>query len=251
VGGFSWEYLSTGQGPAALLFLHGLAGSYNIWWQQILAFQQNFRVLSLTTPPVATLEGLRTGLNALLSHEGIDRFAVVGSSYGGYIVQYLLTQQPERIERAVLANTMPPDHHFARWSRLADTLFPLVPNAVFQFGFRTSTELSLYPASGRSEFLRAYLNEMTYHNMTKELFLARYQAVIERFDPPRPELPLLIIETANDPLIDSTLQQALKLTYPTAKVHTLGDVGHFPYFHQPDAYNQVLESFLLGQPATA
>jgi pimeloyl-ACP methyl ester carboxylesterase len=145
---------------------------------------------------------------------------------------------------------MPPNHKFARWSRLADTLIPLVPTAVFRSGFRLSTELSLYPASGRSEFLRAYLNEMTYRGMTKELFLARYRAIIEWFDPPRPEVPMLIIESANDPLIDIELRQALKQTYPMAKVQSLGNVGHFPYFNQPDVYNQALKIFLLESQGT-
>jgi pimeloyl-ACP methyl ester carboxylesterase len=254
VAGRSWEYLSLGQGPETVLFLHGLAGTYDIWWHQILALRDNFRVLSLTTPPIDTLESLRTGLNALLAHEGIDRFAAVGSSYGGYIVQYLLTRQPERIQRAVLANTLPPNHKLARWSQVAEALIPLVPSAWFRIVFRLSTELRLYPASGRSEFLRAFLNETTYRNMNKDLFLARYRAVIEWFDPPKPEsleIPMLIIESANDPLIDKDLRRMLKLTYPEAKVFNTGNVGHFPYVNQPDAYNQALASFLIGPPAAS
>lgn len=249
VAGRSWEYLSVGQGSETVLFLHGLAGSYDIWWQQILALCDSFRILSLTTPSINTLEGLRTGLNALLAHEGIDLFAVVGTSFGGYIAQYLLTRQPERIQRAVLANTLPPNHKLARWSRVAQTLIPRVPTSWFRFVFRLSTELRLYPASGRSEFLRAFLNETTYRNMNKDLFLARYRTVIEWFDPPSPEsleTPLLIIESANDPLIDEELRQMLKLTYLEAMVHNLGNVGHFPYLNQPDAYNHALESFLIG-----
>jgi pimeloyl-ACP methyl ester carboxylesterase len=246
----TWEYLCVGTGPDTVLFIHGLAGAYDIWWQQILALEDRFRVLSLTTPPIDTLEGLQAGLNALLAHEGIDSFALVGTSYGGYIAQYLLARQPERIQRAVLANTLPPNHKLARYSRAAETLIPILPIAWLRLVFRLSVERRLYPASGRSELLRAYLHETAHHIMNKDTFLARYRAVIEWFDPPRLKglgIPVLIIESANDPLIDVELRSMLKLTYPEAEVHNLGNVGHFPYLNQPDAYNQALESFLVGR----
>ena len=35
VRGTPWEYLSLGEGEQTILFLHGMAGAYDIWWQQI------------------------------------------------------------------------------------------------------------------------------------------------------------------------------------------------------------------------
>jgi len=31
-----------------------------------------------------------------------------------------------------------------------------------------------------------------------------------------------------------------------AQVHTFGEVGHFSYLHNPEAYTQVLERFILS-----
>src|SRR3990172_818479 len=64
--GVSWEYLCAGRGEQALLFLHGMAGAWDIWWQQIEALQDRFRIVSLTYPAVDSLEGLRRGINAVL-----------------------------------------------------------------------------------------------------------------------------------------------------------------------------------------
>ena len=246
VDGASWEYLCTGRGELALLFLHGMAGAYDIWWQQIQALQNRFRIVSLTYPAVDTLEGLRQGINAVLQESGVDRFGVVGSSLGGYLAQYLVARQPERIRQAVFANTFPPNSILARRTRGADLLVRLVPTALLMTGMRWNTRLSIYPASGRSALLKGYLDEGTYRSMDKARFLARYRAVIEWFEPPDlAEIPVMIVESANDPLISPALRQLLKRTYPSARVHSFGAVGHFPYVNEPQAYTALLRGFLL------
>ena len=249
VNGVTWEYIHTGHGEQALLFLHGMAGAHDIWWQQIEALQDRFRIVSLTYPAVDTLEGLRQGINAVLEAAGVQRFAVVGTSLGGYLAQYLVARQPERIRQAVFANTFPPNPILARRTRGADLLIRLVPQALLMASMRWNTRLSIYPASGGSALLRAYLDEGTYRSMDKVRFLARYRAVIEWFDPPDASgIPLLILESANDPLISPALRNQLKRTYPSAPVHTFGAVGHFPYVNEPQAYTAVLKEF-LAQPA--
>ncbi|HLF80671.1 MAG TPA: alpha/beta hydrolase [Anaerolineales bacterium] len=249
VDGASWEYICTGQGERALLFLHGMAGAHDIWWQQIEALQDRFRTVSLTYPAVDTLEGLRQGINAVLEDAGVQRFAVVGTSLGGYLAQYLVARQPGRIRQAVFANTFPPNLILARRTRGADLLIRLVPQALLMAGMRWNTRLSIYPASGRSALLKGYLDEGTHRSMDKARFLARYRAVVEWFDPPDlAEIPVMIVESANDPLISPALRQLLRRTYPSARVHTFGAVGHFPYVNEPQAYSAVLEEF-LAQPA--
>lgn len=249
--GAVWEYVSVGAGEPAVLLLHGMAGAYDIWWQQIEALKDRFRIISLTYPAVDSLDGLRAGIKAVLDLAGVDRFAVLGTSLGGYLAQYLLTRDPERIDRVVLGNTYPPNTILPRRTRGADRLIRLVPQALLLAGMRWNTRLTIYPASGRSQLLKAYLDEGTYRSMNKALFLARYRAVVEWFDPPDPAAygtPILIVESANDPLISPALRQLLKQTYPSARVHTFGPVGHFSYVHEPQAYTGVLAGFLTGPP---
>jgi maspardin len=244
--GIPWEYLSVGDGDNAILFLHGMAGAFDIWWQQIEALRSRYRIISLTYPIVDNLEALRTGINSILHNHGIKHFNVVGTSLGGYLAQYLIARQPEQIRCAVFANTYPPNDLLARRTRGAQVLLRIAPNALIRLGMDINTRHSLFPASGRSELLKAYLLEGA-RAMQRELFLARYRCVIQYFDPRPPDGPapsLLIIEAQNDPLISPELRQRLKQTYPMAQVHTFGDVGHFSYLHKPEAYTQVLERFI-------
>ena len=243
--GIRWEYISVGDGDSVILFLHGMAGAYDIWWQQIEALRNRYRIISLNYPIADNLEAIRTGINSILHNHGVERCNVVGTSLGGYIAQYLIARQPERIRCAVFANTYPPNDLLARRTRGAPALLRVAPNALIRLGMDINTRRSLYPASGRSELLKAYLLEGA-RVMRRELFLARYRCVIQYFDPHPPDgsaPSLLIIEAQNDPLINPELRQRLKQTYPMAQVHTFGDVGHFSYLNKPEAYTQVLERF--------
>lgn len=52
VDGDHWEYVAFGEGTETVLFLHGLAGAYDIWWAQMEAMATNYRVISVTYPMV-------------------------------------------------------------------------------------------------------------------------------------------------------------------------------------------------------
>lgn len=246
VDGTTWEYLALGQGDEAVLFLHGLAGAYDIWWQQIEALHDRYRVLAVTYPPVDSLRALGRGINAILAQERVHTVNVVGSSLGGYLAQYLLAKHPDKIKRAVLANTLPPNDILARKTRAAK-LLPVVPEWMILLGLRLNTSRSIYLTSEHSEIVRAYLLEQSYRTMSKAQFIARYRCVVDPFAPLVPQgMPMLIIEADNDPLIEETLRDMLKATYPSALVHTFQDAGHFPYLNRPKVYTRLIERFLAN-----
>ncbi len=248
VGRHTWKYVVLGEGSEAVLFLHGMAGAHDIWWQQLEALKSSFRLLAVTYPPIPNLEGLRLGLRAVLDAAGIGSFNVVGTSLGGYLAQYLVATQPQDVRRAVFANTFPPNDLIARRTRRVRPLLPLLPERVVLQVLRRSTERVIYPACGHSELVRAYLLEQA-SLMTKAQFLARYRCVIEPFQAPdlrALDVPALILESDNDPLVEPELRQALKTTYPSARVHTFRSAGHFPYLNLPRDYSRQLQVFLQG-----
>ena len=246
VDGQPWEYVAFGDGPETVLFLHGMTGAYDIWWQQMEALSDRYRVVSLTYPPVDTLEGMSRGVWAVLDAEGVDRVNVVGSSLGGYLAQYMMATRPGRIQRAVLANTFPPNDLLAEKNGRLIKILPFLPRWLVMRTFRSSFQNNIYPAAGYSELVLAYMLEQTYGRMSKAQVVARARAVIEPFAPPDPEalgIPVMIIEADNDPLVEAALREQLKQTYPSAEVHTLHAVGHFPYLNEPDTYTALLEGF--------
>ncbi len=246
VDGASWEYVAFGQGDETILFLHGMTGAYDIWWQEMEAFQDRYRVVSVTYPPVDTLAELSAGVHAILRQEGINRVNIVGSSLGGYLAQYLIATQPEMVERVVLGNTFPPNDIISEKNRTIGAVLPYLPEWLVIKVFRGSFRDKVYPAAGYDELTLAYMLEQSYGRMSKAQVVGRFHCVIDPFTPPDLAalgIPAMIIEADNDPLVEKTLREQLKATYPLATVHTLHDVGHFPYLNQPEKYTQLLEEF--------
>ncbi len=247
VDDYVWRYVSFGSGDRTLVFLHGMAGAYDIWWQQLEAFADGFRVVSFTYPAVQTLAGLRRGIMAVLDAEEVGRFSVIGSSLGGYLAQYLVATDDGRIDRAVFGNTFPPNDLIEAQNGRTAAVGGLLPERIVMYGFRRSVTTSVIPAAGGSGLLRAYLLEQSSGQMSKAQFLARYRCVIDPFQAVDPPMPHLIIESDNDPLVSRELREMLRRTYPDAAVHTFHHTGHFTYLNAPGQYTDVLREFLEGR----
>jgi len=67
--GADWEYIAAGAGKETIVFLHGMTGAYDIWWQQINDLKGQYRIISVTYPPVQSLAALEKGVLAILSQE--------------------------------------------------------------------------------------------------------------------------------------------------------------------------------------
>lgn len=249
VEGMPWNYISLGQGRETILLLHGMTGGYDIWWQQIEALQDHFRFIAPTYPPLPSLAKLNRGVMAILAREQVEKFNVVGTSLGGYLAQYLVAGQPDRIEKAVFANTFPPNNIIREKFGRLGSLLPWLPEWMVMRNFRKATGEKIYPAAGNSELVLAYMLEQFYGRMSKDQVVARFRCVIDSFDPPDIQssgISALIIEADNDPLVEETLRKMLKAAYPTAGIKTLHDAGHFPYLNRPDEYSTILGSFFNG-----
>lgn len=254
VNGADWEYLALGDGDQAILFLHGLAGSYEIWWQTMEALKDRYRVISVTYPDVNSLEALAQGSLAILDEQGVDKATLVGSSLGGYLAQYLVAVHPERVARAVFGNTYADKDAIERKFRFVTALLPYAPEWLVMAVLRASYQLVIYPTSRHSPLLRTYLSHPTKKGISKSQIEGRYRCVIERFSLPDQvagNIPLLILESDNDPLIDPPVREHIRRTYPAATVYTFHDAGHFPYLVVPLEFLSVFENFMQDKSSTS
>ena len=244
--GVSWKYVAVGNGDATILFLHGMAGALDIWWQVIEALRDRFRIISVTYPPVGNLEELSRGIFAILESESVSECNVVGSSLGGYVAQYLVSKYPEMIKSGVFANTFPPNDIIARKTGKIGKILPFLPEWAVMLYLRQNATTKIYPASGHSEIVLAYMMEQSHGMMTKKQFISRYRCTLDYFEPPvskAAKMPVMIIEADNDPLVEEILREMLKTTYPSAQIKTFHGAGHFPYLNQPEEYTRILLDF--------
>ena len=246
VDGVKWEYAAFGEGEETILFLHGMTGAYDIWWRVMDELQMEYRVISVTYPAVDSLEEMSAGALAILDAEGVDKANIVGTSLGGYFAQYLVANHPDRISHAVFSNTFPPNDLIKEKNGTIGALIPFLPEWLVIDVLRGSFVESIYPASGNDELTLAFLLELSYGRVSRAQVAGRYRCVVEKFDAPNPDalgIPVMIIEADNDPLVEAILREQLKETYPSAVVHTMSGVGHFPYLKFPEEYAQFLREF--------
>jgi len=241
-----WNYYSGGSGNKCIIFLHGMGGAYDIWWQQILHFEKKYRIISPTYPMACTLDALARGVISIAKKENVDRFIAVGSSLGGYLAQYLVTYHGEKIEKAVFGNTFPPNKLFRKENRFRAPLLRLLPDKKIREFMKKEMLTKVVPASGNSPLLKGYVIEMCDKSMSKALTLCRYRCVIEQFAPCDGlcKVPLMLIESDNDPMIPPELRKKLRRLYRFSAVHTFHNAGHFPYVCRAEEYNRVLEEFI-------
>lgn len=251
VDGVSWEYASFGQGEETILFLHGMTGAYDIWWRVMEELQAEYRIISVTYPAVDSLEEMSAGALAILDAEGVDEANIVGTSLGGYFAQYLVANHSDRVSRAVFANTFPSNDLILEKNGTIGALIPYLPEWLVIDVLRGSFSEAVYPASGNDELTLAFLLEISYGRMSRAQVAGRYRGVVEKFDVANPDalgIPVMILEADNDPLVEAVLREQLKETYPSAVVHAMSGVGHFPYLKFPAEYAQFLREFFTVVP---
>ncbi len=251
VNGVEWKYYYGGKGNKTILFLHGMGGAYDLWWNQIAAFENEYKVLTYSLPEeINSLEEAVDGILKILAEENIKSVYAVGTSMGGYITQFLFHKHPEIVEKAVLGNTFPPNHYFAEKNSLLTKIVPYVPEILIAFVGELNFKKNIYPAGHNSKLLMSFLPSLPF---SKKQLIGRYYVVVDYFVPDTTNenirrIPKLIIESDNDPLIPPHLRKRLKELYNEAQVYTFHNEGHFPYINAAEEYNGVLKKFFNGTP---
>ena len=249
VNGEEWLYFSGGTGNQTILFIHGMGGAYQLWWQQNAALENDYRVISFSLPEgVNNLNGAYTGILKILEIENVKNFNVVGTSMGGYIAQYLVNKIPNRIDKVVFGNTFPPNTILAEKNASISKVIPYFPEVLISSLGDKKLRSDILPAAKNSELLAAFLPSLPF---SKKQFINRYYVVIDPFVSHPNEykikrIPKLIIESDNDPLVELQLREDLKKLYPSARFRTFHNEGHFPYINAAREYNQFLTEFFAS-----
>src|SRR4051795_7475344 len=103
-----------GDGEPAMVFIHGLAGSWQNWLENLPHFgAAGHRVIAFDLPGFGasqaprekiSIPGYGRVVDALLDRLGVGPAVIVGNSMGGFIGAEVAIQYPARVERLVLVS---------------------------------------------------------------------------------------------------------------------------------------------------
>jgi pimeloyl-ACP methyl ester carboxylesterase len=114
IDGAKVNYLDLGSGDGApVMFIHGLAGQWQNWLENIPRIAQERRVLApdlpghgASDPPREdiSISGCARMVHGLAEQVGIDRAVVVGNSMGGFVASEVAIQFSDFVERLMLVS---------------------------------------------------------------------------------------------------------------------------------------------------
>jgi (E)-2-((N-methylformamido)methylene)succinate hydrolase len=248
----------SGTGPA-LVFLHGVGLSQTIWAEQVKAFAPTYRVIaydllghgsSAAVSENATLEDWVLQLENLTRDLSLDRFSLVGFSFGGMIAQAYAAKHADRIDRLVLMNTVY-DRSGPERANVIGRLEKAQregPQAIIAAAL--SRWFSPEFSAARSDLMQYYEAMLTKNNAVS--FLAAYRCFatsdqdlvgrLSSFDH-----HTLVMTGALDGGSTADMAGRLAATIPGAQCSILPQARHMMPVEMPDEVNSVLRRFLNGE----
>lgn len=268
IGDRSVNLVDIGEGPA-LIFLHGLSGSWQNWLETIPYFAREHRVIALDLPGFGQSEmpaepisvrGYARMLEQLYDTLGIDTATIVGTSMGGFVAADFAIRYPQRVQRLVLvaAAGLSMDHMLNERNQ---GLRARIENVLF---FSTTWLASRNRAVVRSPLVRrlmlllvtAYparlpvpLIREQLHGAERPGFNAALKAMVRY--PIRDRLgeigcPTLIVWGELDRLVPLRDAAEFEWLIPDARKIVYEDTGHMVMLERPERFNTDLHSFIAA-----
>lgn len=265
VQGHKIFYIVKGEGRP-LLLIHGYGAAIWVWEKQIEILSQSYRVYALDLigygysdrpkidyTPDAYIHFLRDFMDAV----GIEKATLIGNSMGGGIAWAMAIFFPERVEKLVLINCVPPDvlervknESFRTLVTIKD--IPLLPYLVIGSRSKNSIKWILQECLANIKLItpevlnRQYqLSKIkgttwalysTFKNASNAKGLKDYLSRIDH--------PTLLIWGKWDLIFPPAVGEELHQAIRGAKFKVIDKSGHMPMWETPEEVNQEILSFL-------
>ena len=227
-----------GSGPTVLL-LHAGVADLRMWDAQVAELVPGHSVLRCDlrgyghTPlePGASYSDAEDVL-ALLDDLGVERFALVGASYGGWVALQVATAAPERVERLVLLDTLAevaePDERLRAFWREEGALVD-----AGDLDAATDLNVALFLGPDGSDDARELVWKMQRGVFEHQRAAGEVEAGELPVDPARLTMRTTVVAGAHDLPFFVTTARELARVLPDAELIELPWAGHLPSLERP------------------
>lgn len=269
VAGNRVNTIELGEGPA-MVFVHGLSGSWPNWLEQLPAFAASHRVIAMDLPgfghspmpqePI-TISAYGRILDGLLDTLGVSAATLVGNSMGGFVSAELAVAFPQRVERLVLVSAAGLSTYRHRdVERLEPLLRRVAPVLAMYTGWTASRSDIVARRRGLRNltlgFVAKYPGRLPSALAAEQLRGAGkpgfMQALRANIDYPieerLPEIacPTLIVWGEDDKVIPVADADLFERLIPNSRKVIFKDTGHVAMLERPAAFNELLSEFMAG-----
>ena len=254
-------YLRKGQGPA-LLLLHGIPSSSYLWRDVIDPLAATFDVLApdllgygdsdKRLDADLSIAAQARYMVAFMESIGVHQAAVVGHDIGGGIAQLMAADEPQRVARLILVDSVVDNNWpVADIARLKEPVWDqIMVNIDLRKGLRKGLEAGMVSEGRVTDELvdewtrpfqdlggrRAYLRAARALNNRDLVSRSKHIEEIET--------PTLIMWGANDKFLEPQWAETLKHKLRDTTVEIIDPGGHFLPLDRPDAVAEAINRFL-------
>jgi pimeloyl-ACP methyl ester carboxylesterase len=266
VHGARVNYVEMGEGPP-LVFIHGLAGCWQNWLENIPEFARRHRVIAMDLSGFGESElpredisipGYGRFVDAFLGQIGVEHAALVGNSMGGFIAAETAISHPSRVEKLVLVSAAGGpalrERNGAQEARLMRAARLFAPIAAAAIARREHLirrprlrAMILYKIARHPHLIEPELCYEVASGGGKPGFLDALDAILQYdFEHRVPEIkcPTLIVWGRNDEIVPVEDAYEYERLIPGARKVIFEDTGHVPMVERPARFNQLLTEFL-------
>ncbi|MGI9287325.1 MAG: alpha/beta fold hydrolase [Pseudomonadales bacterium] len=257
------NYHDTDSDGAPVLLIHGSGPGVSAWvnWRLTLpALAERYRVIApdmvgfgFTERPPGHKYNMTNWIKhavAVMDALKIDKFSVVGNSFGGALALGLTIHHPERVDKLVLMGS-------------AGVSFAITEGLDKVWGYTPSIDnmkelLDIF--SWNRDLVSDELAELRYHASIQPGFQESFAAM---FPPPRQRWvdamaftdeqigsirsPTLIIHGREDQIIPPDNSRRLFSLIPQSELHMFGQCGHWTQIEYAQAFNRLVSDFLASR----
>ncbi|WNG40215.1 alpha/beta hydrolase [Archangium violaceum] len=282
INGVRLYYRIAGQAPAErapVLFLHGGPGYNSYSFSRLMGqrLEKSRRMVYLDQRGCGrserpwdgrySLEVLVSDLEALRQELGVERWVLMGHSFGGTLALEYSVRYPQHVAGVVyVSGFSDAASSFATWKRELERLYPgRLTTQASQEDMSDYTQVmrALRGVDAQSFFNQLQFHDATYRQMqeaidaesglinTGEMSRALFSTELTNYrfkGSAQVTVPVLAIGGRHDNSVGMESIQALVKTLPNATLLEYEKSGHFPYLEEADRFEQDVTQFLSTLP---
>jgi pimeloyl-ACP methyl ester carboxylesterase len=257
------NYADIGEGEP-ILFVHGLAGCWRNWLENLPYFSRSHRAIALDLPgfgdsPMPSW-GIGMAAYGRLVHDfcdklGVERLAaIVGNSMGGFVSTEAVIEEPSRFDRLVLVSAAGISFAEAEGRRAEAAVRTFEATVPFFAGAREhwvrrprARKLAFgrvfrYPNRVRPELLAEQI-----HPSVRAPGFGDATRAIGGYDTrhrlPEIEIPTLVVWGMNDQIVPPEAAIGYHRYIEHSRLEIFERTGHVPQMERPERFNRLVEDF--------
>ena len=255
--GDRWSYMEAGRTDApVIVLLHGVGANSMHWRYQLAGLSDRYRVIAWNAPGYVLSDAFKTddpdcktfadALNDFAAALRLDRFDVVGNSFGSRVAQCFALHHGGRIIKLAMTGTGVGPRGMSQEDKqkIIATREAQIGKGGYAFGARVEALLASNPPAATVELVRAVLRATNPRGFMHGVKLGLADGYTPEEVGPKLDFPVLLISGREDRVNPIDKNAAVLIKHlPQGRLEILDGAGHLPEVEKPDVVNRLLRDF--------